>query len=540
MKLTTEKLEDRGSSDVASAFLKKAEKILDPRCREDVLHFKQLEEIQETLDKLGHLIIVGPTESEIKLLSELESIDSLSNGDAAFIQERLSAFENHLREYEDWIEQNNSTLTPYELRRYITEGQFTFADLYSLAHFFAKKPSALIDPQSKFELVIAELCREMNETQKQRLLLELFPDPPPLTETALDILGRLRELTQKIEALIEFPQMIDGRYLLQARYLKFSLGTMLWHPESISVINAVNAALRNSFRRLFNAERHFIMASCRTLLGAGVNAIDEIEGGEALSVEEARRFAYRSDGLLLENYGANMQTLQRLSQIGKWIRTAIEMLNEEGIVQTVCADLADAETKEEQKPPDLKEPGLEPISLVSIDTDILELERQLDERVDEIKRLLLAMRLLSDVNTIRLNHSALQLGALEAEAILSQGNAVESTLRLQQYNIIRRSIAIIAELQESAALFSQEGSLKRSKYYSIPSLAYYMEQNERAQGELEIIGKRSREQGDIETALQLLALRGKLQKTHAENWKVIAELFPMIREKNLALFIPTK
>jgi hypothetical protein len=69
-------------------------------------------------------------------------------------------------------------------------------------------------------------------------------------------------------------------------------------------------------------------------------------------------------------------------------------------------------------------------------------------------------------------------------------------------------------------------------------MGYYLEQNLRAQGELEIMSKMVRENREIEMAIELLLLRGRLQDIYKKNWKIIAELFPMIKPESLALFMP--
>src|SRR5439155_19341269 len=102
------------------------------------------------------------------------------------------------------------------------------------------------------------------------------------------------------------------------------------------------------------------------------------------------------------------------------------------------------------------------------------------------------------------------------------GNMVEPSRR-QQYDLIRRSISLVAELQESAIVFAEganeqkagrSGKKKTIHQYSVPATVYFLEQSRRAEGELETTSQLARQSGDIEMALNLLATRSKLRPAY--------------------------
>ncbi|KAF0247934.1 MAG: hypothetical protein FD167_2670, partial [bacterium] len=95
----------------------------------------------------------------------------------------------------------------------------------------------------------------------------------------------------------------------------------------------------------------------------------------------------------------------------------------------------------------------------------------------------------------------------------SLGNLVASTHK-HQYDLVRRAIALVSELQESAVVFTEGMSQKKSNYqYSVPATVYFLEQAQRCQGELETFSQVARQKGDTDSALNLLVTRTKLQES---------------------------
>src|SRR5207237_2857432 len=138
-------------------------------------------------------------------------------------------------------------------------------------------------------------------------------------------------------------------------------------------------------------------------------------------------------------------------------------------------------------------------------------------RIEEISQILSTRPRRSGVEVIQLKRTILLLGEWEIFAMLSLGNIVEASRR-QQYDLIRRAISLVAELQESAVFFAEgnkrdktarySNQKKSSNHYSVPATVYFLEQSRRAEGELETMSQVARQNGDIEMALNLLATRG--------------------------------
>jgi hypothetical protein len=490
---------------------------------------KILQETQEVLDKLGHLLIVGLTQIERKIASAFEAISQSDIEDTKTIDKKVSAFEKQFREYSKWIEQNNRTLTPFELRQYINDGKLKRKDLLALARFLSSRQSDSNDDRGKLELLFSKLCEEIDEKERSLLLTDLFPEVNPLSQSEQQTLDQLRKLTAEIKSLFEFPMLVEGRYLIQARFLKLTLGSALWHREGLSATCGLNLTLKDIFYKLLEAECRFIIAVCHKLKYIGINSLDELDDGSILDIDATMRFTESAQELLDENYYTNIQNLQRLATIGRWMREAIELISTENVLMQ-----SSLTEKEEVEPKPAEEPLFDLISTFNEGINVLELETQLSTCLKEITGILMSRPNKTAMETINLRHTILLLGNFEMQAILSQGNLLESRLKLHENKLIRRSVSLVAELQECAALFAEGKEQSSSKYYSISSISYYLEQSQRMQGELEILSQTSRQNGDIETAISILELRSKLQNVNNRNWKILAELFPMIKFEGIA------
>jgi len=492
-------------------------KALDQQYKLLVLRFKRLHGAQDVLAKIGHLP-VGSTQFENRIFNALKDLKPLIvTGDPLMISAKMSALETQLREYDEWIELSNNTLTPYGLRQYIQQKDLKRKELLGLARYLSSKQSSLLDDRGKLELILSELSKELTEEEEKNLLAELFPEPPQLTFATQEILEQLRGLTAQVELLTEFPQLIDGEYMARARRLKMDLGSSLWHPDVLSVLGTLNHSLEERFHKLFNAERKLVMDASNKLLSAGINSVGKLGESGVLNVEAAVRFAENAEGLLEQNYQTNLQRLQQLARIGQWLRHALQTL------ETRSPAKPEVTVERAPRPIQERDSSLVPISTVLDYANIGAMEQQLTARIDEISQILASRPRRAGVEVIQLKRTVMLLGEWEITAMVSLGNLVEATRR-NQYDLIRRGISLIAELQESAVVFAESRAKEVSRrhtqnrrsnhHYSVPATVYFLDQSRRTEGELETTSQVVRQQGDVEMALNLLATRGKLQDAY--------------------------
>ncbi|MBI4854068.1 MAG: hypothetical protein HY819_19915 [Acidobacteria bacterium] len=476
-----------------------------------VTRFKQLHCGQDVLTKLGHIATVGTNTIESKIFGALKTLKPLlSSGDALTLNAKLTAIEGYLRDYNGWLEQANTSLTPYGLRQYITQGNLKHDDLIALARFLITRKPDSIDDRGKLELTLSELCRNLDDMDQVKLLKDLFPDFDELTYAATEAINQLHSLIGEIENIKDFPQLIIGEYSNRVRRIKNHFSTTAWNPRLLLVINELNQALEEAFNRLFKAEKKFIINASQRLINSGINSIGKLGESGVLNVEAAARMAEKCDDILTENYQTNLQRLQQLSQVGQWLRHAMEVIENRDQEETPTA--IEEQTQPKARPPAERDSKLAPISTVLDYANMSALEQQISDRMEDLAQILVQRPRRASAEVVQLKRTTLLLGGWEVTALASLGNLVASAHK-HQYDLIRRAIALIAELQESAVVFTEGMSQKKSSYqYSVPATVYFLEQAQRCQGELETFSQVARQKGDTDSALNLLVTRSKLQE----------------------------
>ncbi|MBL8149375.1 MAG: hypothetical protein JNN15_05560 [Blastocatellia bacterium] len=486
---------------------------LDEKFRSLAVQFKQLHHAQEVLSKLGHMP-TGLSPIETKIFSALKTLKPMiAEANPLALTAKITAIETQLKEYSDWIDQSNATLTPYDIRQYIKQQILEQTDFKHLAKYLVTKKSSSSDERGKIELVISELFRHSNSEEREELLAELFPEPPNLTAIAEKSITEISKLTSHIESIQEFPELIDGDFVTASRRLKLTLADAIWHPKALSYVVNLNFVLETAFSKLFAKERQFIAEACHTLKINGINYIGKLGESGVLKVEAAARLSERADGLLDQNYQTNVQHLQQLAKISHWLRQALETLAQQNR-PTQNQQSKDQKVKQQIKSPNAQRDSvISPISTVIDYPDIEAMEKQLDNRIEEMARILKSRARRSGMEVLQLKRTVLLLAAWEIEAMLSLATDVNSNNRKTCFDRLRRAIALIAEMQESSAVMGEGRRYLSSNYhYSLPATVYFLEQAKREQGELETLSQTIRRKGEIEMAINLLATRNKLKE----------------------------
>lgn len=485
---------------------------LDQQYKTLVLRFKQLHNGQDILSKLGHIVTVGTNTIETKIFGVLKTLKPLINsGDPLTVNAKLTAVEGYLQEYDQWLQQANVTLTPYGLRQYIRQSLLTHEDLMSLARFLITRRPDSIDDRGKLELTLAELCRNLDDEDRIKILVDLFPDFYQLTYAATEAINQLEALIIEINSLKTFPQLIMGEYLVRVRRIKNHFSSIDWNPQLLLAINELNQTLDNSFSKLFKAERKYIVDTSNYLISVGITSIGKLGENGVLNVEAAQRMAEKAEDLLNENYQTNFQRLQQLSQVGQWLRHAMEVVESRAAASQTTASV---ETTKPVAPRPVAERDskLTPISTVLDYANVSAMENQLTARVEDLSQILSQRSRRSSAEVVQLSRTTLLLSSWEVIAIISLGNLVAIEYK-QQYELVRRAIALLTELKESAVIFVEGMSQKKTKHqYSVPATVYFLEQAQRCQGELETASQIARKKHDTDTALNLLVTRTKLQE----------------------------
>ncbi|MCS6885848.1 MAG: hypothetical protein NZ558_10575 [Blastocatellia bacterium] len=478
-----------------------ARSITEQQYRNCVLRFKHLHNAQAVFAKIGH-VPAGTTAVEMRIFAGLKKLKTLlDTAPALVITAQLNAVEGMLKEYEEWLDQSESTVTPFDLRQYIRRNELGREDLIEYARYLSLRRQNTTDGRGKLELLLSELHKTLGHAEREMLLSELFPEAT-ISPAALQVLEQIKLLAARVDELATLADLVDSDIVNVARRLKADLGTSLWTSEAIAVVSEFNARLGEELRRLFVAERHFVIESCRRLRSLGISYIAKANESGALNVEQAARLAERSEELLEQNYNTNFQKLQQLAKVGTWLRQALRTLEPQPATTAELKRLAVARPKPE------RESSIDPISFTLDYADYKVVEEQLVRRVEELKSILEQRRRLSGMEVVQLKNSVLLLTEWEIASVMSVREMVDKSKRMP-YELIRRGIGLVAELQETTAVLA--GNPGEIPQRTIRNLSYLLEQSKQVQGELETISRACRRAQQIELALNLHCTRNKLQ-----------------------------
>ncbi len=493
-------------------------------------HFILLQNIHNALDKLGHLALVGITQTERTLFKKFKIIKELINKyTVAAIDREFADLEKLLSEFQNWLEQNNSFLSASEFRLAMKNCNLQPTELLALARFFINQLTISKENIAKLELTIAKLLTVSGPAERGDQFTTLFPLASPLTIESQAAINEIHSIAERLEAITELPILIESGYLEKARELKNSLGAMLKHPLVIISICKLNSEFKIRFQNLFNIEGQYIAATCKRLIENGIATIDDVEDGNRLDLEEVSKFIERLEELLEGDYHQNLSTLKQLAAIGRAMRQANELLDQNIVIQTSAPPaMASAELS----------PDLDPIIISSKRVSIGDIREQLNARLSEIERYLRREKDLNrDKIAVQLKYSLLPLDPIEAEFISSSGDLLESNLFIKTHELIRQAIALIAEMQESVAIFSENSAKKISKYYfSLATMAYLLMKNQEIRQEIFAACNFARQINNYPLILTTNSLHEQLAQLYNKNLQILTHLFPMIKPQHLSLF----
>jgi hypothetical protein len=145
-----------------------------------------------------------------------------------------------------------------------------------------------------------------------------------------------------------------------------------------------------------------------------------------------------------------------------------------------------------------------------------QIELKLQSRLAEICILLATKLRDAPVKVLQLKRSQLAIASWEVDALLSSEEEETATGYSKQSYLIRRSIALLAEMQE-IGIACRELLTAGKRNEAVTSLAmaeYFLDQAKLVVGELETQSHRERDAGQYPRAQNLAATRQKLMSTH--------------------------
>ncbi|MEW6730947.1 MAG: AAA family ATPase [Acidobacteriota bacterium] len=534
------------------------------------LWFKQLHGTNEILNKLSKSQLDPPRVVGLIFGGLKQLKGRINNTDPIAVNSQLSLIEKQLQEYQRWLQQINDMLPPYTIRQYLDQGLLYPEEMLQLARFMVLVQSESSDDKGKLELLLTRALEL--EVDRHQIINGLFPPELVFTQLLPDHpqLRQIESMLVEIENIANYSDLIASDMTQRLRQVKSELGQLFWHPQILAVIIEIDLKLDLRFKELLEQEQREIGAICERLLKEGVKMIPRRGQAGALDIEAARRMIERAKDLLSTNYESNRSGLMMLAEVGRLLRTHLQ---EQRILMAGSPELASPFRETEPAPPAKRLPpeitgthkalptaplttpstsqlpnlsaqrqetasGNYPIPklFVNVPTDQTaaeaatsptdnsgvrgpaneQIEAKLQSRLAEIC-ILLATKLRNvPVKVLQLKRSQLAIASWEVEALLaSEDDPAEPTVS-KQNQMIRRAIALLAEMQEIGItcreLLSAGQRVEAS--LALATAEYFLEQAKSVAGSLETNSHRERDAGEYTKAQNLAATRQKLMSTH--------------------------
>jgi hypothetical protein len=150
-------------------------------------------------------------------------------------------------------------------------------------------------------------------------LLEILDDAelPELTRDESRMLDEFEFLSDEVEQVEQFDQLMDSGILQKARRIKHSFGPAFYHPHALSVIAPYNHRFGESFVRLCTAAATHIRTFADLLQERGASLSSRVDGD--ITVQHLTQIEGRD--ILATEYRRAQEQLHNLSRLKKAVDT---------------------------------------------------------------------------------------------------------------------------------------------------------------------------------------------------------------------------
>lgn len=423
---------------------------------------------------------------------------------------RLESVAHEIVATNEWFDQLDKHVSPYDLRVYIEQNpEFEQTQLSFLAKYFLNKLNPSADDFAKADYLLARTfswvdddgIAHINVESEEKLeesIKKLLPRKWR-SNTPVGSLGATAQLiyyNEQIRATSSYDQLISTGIIGEIRKFKSDLSESFYSGQVLSKCVQLNVEMRNRFNYFYQEESEQLKQFSLALLNSTAEVMQD--PNNPMSQEglfSAIEFSQRSLELLANDYNKTQPYMERLSQIRDMLqRTAIlHGLDPYAVTKPDVSSIATA----------LNERALDDLGQVD-DTGLQERLSGLNELVRSIQT---APRP-SAVKILNLEHSTLVLSSWEFDAF--KPSSSDSYFTRLTYDVLKRSVALIAEIQENLALYRLHTDTTQLANSYLMKLNFYVLQAQKIAEELEKESVSARERQQIDAACNLSATRQKL------------------------------
>ncbi|MCS6885160.1 MAG: hypothetical protein RMM17_01755 [Acidobacteriota bacterium] len=429
----------------------------------------------------------------------------LPKADSVAILGRLEAVARDIDSIYAWFAKLDEKMSPYELRYYLEHaGEVDQPQLRALAKYFLSKKNPTKQDIAKVDYLLTHLfswlgpdgktyvnqeSEEELESEVRRLLPRRLRRPK--TERSLESEAKACEFIERLQRISSYDELIGSGIIEQAREFKNSLGLLFFDAGVLAKCIQLNIRMRNHFELFLREENQKLRQLAIELIGAGREVIRAGEG-TSFSARDVLNFAELAGQFLSADYSQTRPYLEQISHLRNLMarHKNISSLAPQSAYQVDKAYVGSL--------------------AAAIDSETDELAVALQKRIKSLQERIAALQTArpSAVKVLHLDSSTLVLSSWELEAFKLSGG--KGYLSHTSQDLLKKAVALIAELQENAALYKKHVNSPQLANTYLMGVNFYLLQAHKLADELEHFAAVARERNEIDIACNLSATRQKL------------------------------
>ncbi len=441
----------------------------------------------------------------LKVLYEM-----IQKTDAPVIVARLEAAARDLVATFEWFKALDARISPYDLRVYMEHAaDIDEAQLRTFAKYFLNKAKPSADDIAKADYLLSRACswideegavhinvesEEKLEAALTRILPRQWRKKKP--QGCLAAAARLVEFIGQLQAIQSYDELVSSGLIAAARQFKSELGENFYSAQVLSKCVQLNVEMRNRFERFCREENERLRQFSLALLGSNAELVqDSIDTRQQMTISSALEFSNQANELLSTDYSKTLPYMERLSRMRDMMQRTVMLhgLDPHGSAPPEVASMASA----------LNERTIEDLGYV----DDTGLQERLHSLNDMIRAIQSAPRP-SAVKILNLENTTLVLSSWEFDAF--KPSPKDNYFARLSYDVLKRSVALIAEIQENVALYRLNEATPQLANAYLMKINFYVLQAQKIAEELGEQSDSARERQEIDAACNLSATRQKV------------------------------
>jgi hypothetical protein len=438
----------------------------------------------------------------LKVLYEM-----LPKTDSPAIVSRLEGAARDLVATIEWFALLDRKISPYDLRFYLEHAvDIDSAQLRTFVKYFLNKKDPTQDDKAKADYLLSRAFSWVNdeglvlinvedeeklETAITRLLPRYWRRRKPAGY--LSAAARMMEFIMQLHSLNSYDEMISSGLIQAARQYKMEMGENFYCAQVLAKCVEFNVEARNRFERFCREENERLRAFSLALVDSGAELVqDVLDTREQVTLSSAIEFSEQAPKLLSIDYSKTRPYLERLSRMRDMLQRTVMLY---GLDPHVGAPVAVSSMEST-----LKEHTMEELGYVEVPG----LQARLDSLAEMIRSSESSARArASAVKLLHLENSTLVLSSWEFDAFKPMPQ--DSYFARLSHDVLKRSVALVAEIQENLALYRIHQSSPQLANPYLMKVNFYVLQAQKIAEELEALSESARERHEIDAACNLSA-----------------------------------